>query len=320
MSTDPSHAAPTVLPLERCPACGAPTDRARAFAYGPAELVRCGACGLVHATGYADPDEVYVDGYLEGASHFGNDTRPARWQALLVGAARRRMERATALAGGAGTLLDVGCGSGELLEGARDRGWTATGVEPTPASAARAAARGFDVRPTMLAEADLPTGCWDLVAALHVVEHVRDAVGFLGELRERARPGGLVMVEVPNWDSRWRRRLGPRWSSLRPLEHLGHYTPETMAATMRRAGLEPVDVSTTSHVDLRLETFEEGLHNAGLDHRAGRVARLARRRTVHGVPGRYATAPLRVLLRAVHARQARHGQGHVVLAFARRPA
>src|SRR5205807_2082657 len=128
---------------------------------------------------------------------------------------------------GTGTLLDVGCGSGEVLRVAERRGWTATGVEPVAESAKIAQQRGLDVREALLDDAGLPEHSFDVVTAFHVLEHMPDGVGFLRMLARYARPGGLVVVEVPNWRSFHRRRGGSHWPGLRPLEHVAHYEPRT---------------------------------------------------------------------------------------------
>ena len=53
-----------------------------------------------------------------------------------------------------------------------------------------------------------------------------------------------MVLESPNWASRLRRERGPRWTDLRPLEHVVHWTPDTLEAALRRAALEPVAVRT----------------------------------------------------------------------------
>jgi len=306
--------APT-LALEACPACGA--TGGEEFTLGDAPLRRCAACGLVHSTRYADPEQVYVDGYLEGTLGFGIDTRPARWQRFLVANGQRRLRLVERLHGGPGRLLDVGCGSGELLEAARGRGWSVVGCDPVAASARRAAQRGLDVRTALLADSGFTAGAWDVVSALHVLEHLTDGVGFLRELHRWTRPGGLVMVEVPNWASRWRRVHGARWSSLRPHEHLAHHTPATLAATLRRAGLEPLSVTTPIY-RFAEETLAETLHNLAREGAEGRLRRLAKPVTEDGHRVRRSGLVLRAALVAEARRQEAAGEGHVVLALARR--
>ena len=83
------------------------------------------------------------------------------------------------------------------------------GLELMPEAAEHArAAHGVDVHVASLEDADLPERAYDAVSALHVVEHVPDVAGFLREMARRARPGGHVLVEVPNLDSRQRAAAG----------------------------------------------------------------------------------------------------------------
>lgn len=230
------------LPVLRCPACG--SERARALEVGPVALRRCRGCGLVHATEVDDPADVYSDDYLTASSAYGPDTTDPVVVAIGRAAAGRRLELLERRIS-AGTLLDVGCGSGEALDIAVGRGWAVIGVEPVPASAARAAGRGHDVRVGTIDEVDLGSGGFDAVVASHVLEHVLDPVGFLGSLAGKVRPGGALLVEVPNWSHRTRRHTGPDWDQLCPGEHVSHFTPKTLRATMRRAGLRASVESVT---------------------------------------------------------------------------
>src|SRR3546814_2758683 len=146
------------------------------------------------------------------------------------------MERAERVAGKGGSILDVGCGTGDVLVAAAERGWRAVGVEPVPESADIAVERGLDVHCALLQESGLPEASFDLVTAYHVVEHMADSTGFLRLIARWAKPGGHVLVEVPNWGSVHRRAGGDAWIGLRPLEHIGHYDPRTLRDTMARAG------------------------------------------------------------------------------------
>lgn len=201
-------------------------------------MCQCRRCALVYAAKAADPSTIYRDDYLTGDSEYGPDTTDPIVAAIGRAAGERRfqiIERIRRI----GTLLDVGCGSGEALDVACQRGWSGIGVEPVEVSAARARGLGLDVRACNLADAGLPPASFDVVAAWHVVEHMLDPVAFLAELARYARPGGLVAVEVPNWRHRLRRARGADWDQLCPLEHVVHFSPQTLSRTMRRAGLNP---------------------------------------------------------------------------------
>jgi SAM-dependent methyltransferase len=238
----------TTLALEACPACGARDAEAAELG-----LRRCAACGTVYAPEYADPDEVFVEGYFEGgAGAYGIDTAHPRFQAFMAEVCARRCAFVESIGNRPHppSLLDVGCGGGELLAAAGARGWRAAGAEPMAQAAelARSRAPAADVRTGLAADAGFPERSFDVVCAFHVLEHMPDARAFLGELARFARPGGLVVVETPNYASRLRRVQGERWLHLRPLEHLVHFTPQTMRAALAGAGLEPVRVTTPTWI------------------------------------------------------------------------
>jgi 2-polyprenyl-3-methyl-5-hydroxy-6-metoxy-1,4-benzoquinol methylase len=240
-----------LVTLATCPACG--SDRARRFAVGDTEMRRCRGCALVYAPNVADPSTIYDDRYLTGDSEYGPDTTDPIVAAIGCMAAARRfeiIERMTPV----GTVLDVGCGSGEALMIAEQRGWSGIGVELVEASAARARDRGLDIRTSTLQRAGLPPASFDVVVAAHVLEHMLEPVAFVEEVARYARPGGLVVLEVPNWSHRLRRVKWADWEQLCPFEHVTHFSPRTLRRTIKRAGLTPrirteTVVSRTPFVD-----------------------------------------------------------------------
>jgi SAM-dependent methyltransferase len=229
----------------------------------------------VYSQRYADPDAIYADGYYSDASPFGIDVRHPRFQAFLREVNERRADLLTSILGATGSLLDVGCGTGDFMAAMRDRGWTVLGVDPIAESGEIARSRGLDVRTAMLADAGVAQGEWDVVSAFHVLEHVPDAAAFLRELAAWARPGGHVLVESPNWNSHLRRTAGDRYVHLRPLEHVVHLEPRTLRLAFERAGLEPVAIRTPTW-PAKLQTPAEALADTGrgsLDRLPGPLAR-----------------------------------------------
>jgi SAM-dependent methyltransferase len=302
--------------LATCPGCGA-ADGERFDVGDGKTLQRCRTCGLRYAEEFADPDAVYVDGYLKGETDFGLDIMHPVFQRYLDHAADIRMQRIERAAGGPGSLLDVGCGSGEVLRVAVRRGWRGVGVEPVAESAEIARGRGLDVRTATLEASGLPERSFDVVSAFHVLEHMTDGVGFLRTIARWARPGGLVAVEVPNWRSFHRRNNGPHWPGLRPLEHVAHYEPRTLDATLRRAGLVPRSVRAIGFL-WEGQTLDQALADLARP-RWARIGALGRPGTHDGQP---AVVPSRLgwtVLRGVERAYEAAGVGQVALAIAEAP-
>lgn len=298
-----------------CPGCGSADFGV--FALGHTSLNRCLRCHLVFAPEYAAPDDVYVDGYLSGRTDFGLDLSSPLFQEFLAYAASIRLAVLEEACGGPGSLLDVGCGTGEVLAVARQRGWAVQGVEPVQESATHAVEqRRVPVVAATLEASGLPECHYDVVTAFHVVEHMVDAAAFLATIARWVRPGGYVAVEVPNWHSLHRRNAGERWNHLRPLEHVGHYGPRTLRAAMTRADIDPIMVRTMGFL-WEKQTLQEQLNDLGL-YRWGRWLRplgvRGRRGDEEAVfPGWLAARGLR----GIQAALGRAGTGQVVLGIGR---
>lgn len=308
-----------ILELPSCPACGSQTFRSFDVGGGN-HLRRCEDCETVSAAEYADPSEVYVDGYMFGqAGDFGLDVRHPVFQRYLIRVAGQRLrtiERATAIRGG--SLLDVGSGTGEVLMVARERGWQAQGVEPERTAAEMAHDRNLDVVISTLEESGLPEGSYDVVSAFHVLEHIPDSRAFLRSLVRWARPGGYVAIEVPNFASVQRRRLQENWSGLRPLEHIVHFTPATLTRTFRGVGIDPVLVCSPAYVGPP-QTLDHALNDLVRPH--GRFRRLLEPlspvRERDGQWGRYPGRAAWALLHGMEALYDRGGAGGVVFCVGR---
>lgn len=130
---------------------------------------------------------------------------PDTWTALagdwaaswggFAGPARAALLDATG-AGPGTRLLDVGCGTGELLAEAAARGAAAAGADVAPGMVARArrAAPGADVRVADAEDLPWPDGAFDVVAAVNVLHLADDPGAAVAEAVRVLVPGGLLAV------------------------------------------------------------------------------------------------------------------------------
>jgi methionine biosynthesis protein MetW len=106
------------------------------------------------------------------------------------------------LVGSAKRVLDVGCSTGYFAEALAARGNEVLGVEYDEASARAARERGLDVLAADLERVDLAEhfgeSSFDVVVFADVLEHLRDPLPVLRSARRLLRPGGFVVISLPN--------------------------------------------------------------------------------------------------------------------------
>lgn len=114
-----------------------------------------------------------------------------------------RQDIAALLPPGLQRVLEIGCGSGATLKWLRESGRAVetVGVEAHEAAAARARLHVDEVcvgNAELLIDEGFPTGLFDCVLCLDVLEHMLDPWAFLGKLRQHVRPGGTLIASIPN--------------------------------------------------------------------------------------------------------------------------
>ena len=197
-----------------CPACGGPLAPWRAG------LERCPRCGSARTT--APPPEE-ARGYGPGRGWAKRLAEP-----VLRVFDRERLRLLRDAATPPAKLLDVGAGRGRFVGVARAAGYAAEGIEPAGA--------GPGVRRATLGEADVPAGSLDVVTLWHVLEHLEDPAGALAAVAVALRPGGALLVAVPNLDSLQARIGGERWFHLDVPRHRSHLTARGLRALLARSG------------------------------------------------------------------------------------
>jgi SAM-dependent methyltransferase len=227
--------------------------------HGAIGIRRCDGCSLIYTSPrIREPEQVYWgdhDRYLAEArlifsGQAAHHRDPNYLEELALIEAHRPQR---------GRFLDVGCNMGMLLRLARDRGWTAVGVEPSPALHRIATEQlGLEVHNCFVE--DLPAsehGRYDVVALSDVFEHVTEPRAMLDSVRQLLVPGGLLYVKVPN--ARWsllKQRLARLLHQAPPqgiwdaYEHVVHYTEETLREMLRSAGYEPLTMTFASPVQV----------------------------------------------------------------------
>lgn len=233
----------------RCCLCG--TGGEKVLDLGPFALVRCPVCDLrfmsprlsAEALQRLYDEPTYFEGGVYGSQ--GRFSAAMMLQRAWVSGrldelARLREEGAT------GRLLEIGSGYGLFLEAARERGYDVAGVELSRTGADHARALGLEVFCGQLEDAPVPpAGRYDVVCFWDTLEHVPDPLAFLRAVRGRLADDGVFALSVPYISSVPARLLGARWWTLKPEQHIWHFTPATLRVLAARAGLVISSVVTS---------------------------------------------------------------------------
>ena len=187
-------------------------------------LVRCAACGSAATVGVA------ADLHASGAYQPGAPRGAALAAPLLRAFDRGRLALLRAALPPPARLLDAGAGRGRFVAAARAAGYDACGIEPSPrASAAH-------VEPVAIEDAPFAAGSFDAVTLWHVAEHLDDPGAALARIGRWLRPGGVLLLGVPNLGSLQARIGGPRWYHLDVPRHRVHFTVAGARALLARSG------------------------------------------------------------------------------------
>jgi 2-polyprenyl-3-methyl-5-hydroxy-6-metoxy-1,4-benzoquinol methylase len=198
-------------------------------------VMRCPDCGY----GWTDPapaDSEIHRWYPR--EYYGKEN--VRFNPLFEALTRRfRRRRAQEIASRVprGRVLDVGCGRGLILGTLKEWGYETHGVELSEESAWHARHRmGAAMHVGDFISAALEPASFDAIIFWHSLEHFRRPVDALLHARELLKPGGLLVVAVPNSDSLQARVFRAAWFHLDVPRHYVHFGLRSLEALLLRAG------------------------------------------------------------------------------------
>lgn len=254
-----------------------------------ATFARCAGCGVLYRP---EPDEsgwrdVYADGsgaYFNGltastgapGAHGYEDYE--EWARVILGREHfdRRARWIQAATGErSGRSLEIGCATGEMTAAMARAGWQAAGTDLSGYCVDRAAALHPDSRFSKGTLQDCDGG-WDLIGYYDVFEHLADPIGELRDVRRRLRPGGWIVLELPNQGSAEAEICGLDYLFG---EHLFYYDAESSSRALERAGFQVVAVTSSHDAYFRVDRIAGEAVAADLiaGHRGERLLVLARR-------------------------------------------
>ena len=235
-----------------CPVCGSRNARNLGARGGRAHhgargvetnVVRCNECALIYTHPTLMPQtNPYDKGSAEEYFQLHDEQEKIRHGERLAAFAEGVLR-------GPGRMLELGCGRGELLRGAMNRGWNARGVEMTDDFIRVATSHGVDIERSPIETCRSLEETYDVVMLAAILEHLYDPMETLLRIKNAVRPGGLLFIDVPNEASLsmqignlYMRARGRDWainlSPTFPPFHVVGFSPTSLRRALAKAGFE----------------------------------------------------------------------------------
>ena len=188
------------------------------------ELLECSSCGLRYFSPALPGDaDFYHQLSTTSASYYSE----ARWD----------FHKAIELVAPGDVVLDIACGGGAWLQQAQNKGAEVCGIDTNPAAITRAREAGLHAQCLPLDEfTQQNSGRFDVVTAFHVIEHIPAIRSFVDAAKDCLKPGGKLILTVPNRLRRFRTSFEPLDY---PPHHLSHWTANQLIVLARLTGLHP---------------------------------------------------------------------------------
>ncbi|MES2463738.1 MAG: class I SAM-dependent methyltransferase [Armatimonadota bacterium] len=209
--------------------------------------VRCVRCQMIRLDPRPDTSEMgsyYTpETYARAEDADGTESELAkRLNEYNRRLARRAADALRSNAAGS-RVLDVGCGDGRFLAAMANLGAVVEGLETDPVAAGLARRRtGGIVHEVPLEDATLPSASFDLVSLLHVLEHVPDPRTTLTEAKRLLKPGGTLLLALPNAGSLEAKLFRSSWYPLDLPRHYWGFSPRTLTRLVEECGFEAPQV------------------------------------------------------------------------------
>ncbi len=231
--------------MKKCILCNS-NDFTELFSGKNWKVLECKKCGLCK-----------VDRQIENVSYdfYHRDNDYKKLEKLFKNIFQTRVNLIKKHLPTPGKVLDIGCSNGTMLDIFKTDGWETWGVEPSE-NAEIAIDKGHKVFQTVFEKVNFPTK-FNLIVMNHTLEHLENPLAVVKKAYSLLEKDGILLVDVPNFDSLSSNMMGKYWTHLLPLEHNFQFTRKSLEKIFEKAGLKIVDYKSRSGIYEFANPFEE---------------------------------------------------------------
>ncbi len=190
--------------------------------WGEFEIFRCTECSAE----FIDPS-VEVDDKAIQAHFFDSNPYTENRQGVLDRYWRNEASHILSLKPDGGSILDIGCNSGDFLS-VLDSRWEKFGVELAPAPAEQARKHGITIYDKPIEECSFKNQRFDVVTMFALIEHLRYPEETVATISNVLKPGGLLVIMTGDASAFKSRFLGKKWHMYIPPLHRYFFTRQSL--------------------------------------------------------------------------------------------
>jgi 2-polyprenyl-3-methyl-5-hydroxy-6-metoxy-1,4-benzoquinol methylase len=164
-----------------------------------------------------------------------------------------------------GSVLDIGCGTGDFLACCQAEGFSVTGMEPGDKARAFAVMNNRVKAEKNLIDVAASGKRFDIITLWHVLEHIHRINETIEQIRTLLSENGTLIVAVPNCDSPDAKKYREFWAAYDVPRHLYHFNKKTISLLFGNHGFNVKEIFPQKldayYVSLLSEKYRSGSNN-----------------------------------------------------------
>ncbi len=250
--------------------------------------VKCSCCGLVYVNPRLNNPIEHQEAFYDRLTISSGDFREQAHRDY-AGSRRKRLMKEAAMYlpyNLNGRILDIGCGFGGFLKGAKEQGWKyPEGIEVAP-PASEYTSKFFPVKTKPFEETEYTDYLFDVIRLNNVIEHVSSPNALILTAHKNLRSGGLLVIKTPNYRSLSVTLCREKWQYIGGDAHIYLLTPKTISHLLNKNGFKIMHMETKgTHITPKNHLKKTSYRDKLCDNQIKRVERvidLFVRRTLWG--------------------------------------
>jgi len=248
-----------------CPVCGAALHVPSLARFPERTYRRCTCCGIISMNRINPPpiaytkeyffeqyQQQYGKTYIEDFPHLKAMGKRRLVVIKKMGTGESSPDNATPSTSNphSPSLLDIGCAYGPFLAAAQEEGFSPCGIDPAE-DAIRYVTQTLGIPATQGFFPDssflIPHSSFSVITLWYVIEHFRDCVPVLAEIRKLLKPGGILAFATPSFSGISGRVSLKRFLERSPADHWTIWSPAVCAKALKMAGFTVKKTINSGH-------------------------------------------------------------------------